>query len=462
MIHRSVLEELKQHLAEPEITLIAGARQVGKTTLMNMLFEHLREKDKKVLFLSMDFESDVPFFSTQQALINRINLEFGDEFGFVFLDEIQRKDNAGLYLKGLYDMKLPVKFIISGSGSIELRETIAESLAGRKRLFEITTVTFNEFLDFRTQYSFSGKLPAFIHAYPDKTMELFYEYLHFGGYPRVITAPTIKEKVLHINEIFQSYIDRDIRHLIRNDQPEAFVRVVRLLAAQTGQMVNLNNLSNDARVSAPTLQKHLWIAQKTFFIKLVEPYFKNVTKEITKSPVVYFADHGIRNFCISNFGNIQRHQDYGFVFQNLIGNALLRELYATPFSVHYWRTTDKAEVDFVISRMNNPIGVEAKFSAMKTPVITRSLRSFIDKYNPSEAWVVNLTLSASTMIGGTKVRHITFFELPDVLQELVNSIETSYLVEERLFPYKIAGRVNKVRKSSAKSLNLVSTSSKTK
>lgn len=443
MIRRSILEELKCHLAEPEITLIAGARQVGKTTLMNMLLEGLRKKNEMVLFLSLDFESDVPFFSTQQALINRINLEFGGRFGFVFLDEIQRKENAGLYLKGLYDMKLPVKFIISGSGSIELKETISESLAGRKRIFEVTPVTFHEFLDFRTQYHYSVRLLEYIQAYPDKTMELFHEYLHFGGYPRVITAPTIKEKVLQINEIFQSYIDRDIRHLIRGDQPEAFTRVIRLLAAQTGQMINLNNLSIDAKVSIPTLQKYLWIAQKTYFIKLVEPYFKNVTKEITKSPVVYFSDHGIRNFSISNFGNIERHQDYGFVFQNLVGNALLRELYASPFSVHYWRTTDKAEVDFIISRMNDPIGVEVKFSAMKSPVITRSLRSFIDKYKPAEAWVVNIFFSASIMTGTTKIRFMTFFELPDILHELVNSIEQAFMVEERRFPYRIAGRINK-------------------
>jgi uncharacterized protein len=446
MIHRSLLEELKRHLTEPEITLISGARQVGKTTLMNLLFDELRKKNRKVLFLSLDFESDVSFFSSQQALINRIRLEFGDQFGFVFLDEIQRKENAGLFLKGLYDMKLPVKFIISGSGSIELRETIAESLAGRKRIFEITPVTFNEFLDFRTHYNYEGKLSSYVHAYPEKTMEFFHEYLNFGGYPRVITAPSIKEKVLQINEIFQSYIDRDIRQLIRSDQPEAFVRVIRLLAAQTGQMINLNNLSIDARVSAPTLQKHLWIAQKTYFIKLVEPFFKNVTKEITKSPVVYFADHGICNFSISHFGNIQRHQDYGFVFQNLVGNTLLRELFASPFSVHYWRTTDKAEVDFVISRMDDPIGVEVKFSALKTPVITRSLRSFIEKYKPSEAWVINLTFSGTSVIGTTDVRHITFFELPDALHDLVSSIERSFMVEERRFPYKITRRLSKVRR----------------
>jgi predicted AAA+ superfamily ATPase len=345
-------------------------------------------------------------------------------------------------------MKLPVKFIISGSGSIELKETISESLAGRKRLFEVTPVTFHEFLDYRTQYIYSGKMAAYVKAYPDKIMELFHEYLNFGGYPRVITAPTIKDKVLQINEIFRSYIDRDIRHLLSGDQPEAFTRVVRLLAARTGQMINLKNLSNEARVSVPTLQKHLWIAQKTYFIKLVEPYFNNVSKEITKSPVVYFADHGIRNFSISNFGNIERHQDYGFVFQNLVGNSLLRELYETPFSVHYWRTTDKAEVDFVISRMNDPIGVEVKFSTLKSPEITRSLRSFIEKYKSTEAWVVNLTFSGSIMIGTTKVLFVTFFDLTDLLKNLVTSIERSFMVEERLFPYRIKGRTgNRNRKA---------------
>ena len=440
MIRRSILEELKRHLAEPEITLIAGARQTGKTTLMNLLLDGLREKNERVLFLSLDFESDIPFFSTQQALINRINLEFGGQSGFVFLDEIQRKENAGLYLKGLYDMKLPVKFIISGSGSIELKETISESLAGRKRLFEVTPVTFHEFLDYRTQYSYFGKIPVYVKSYPDKTMELFHEYLNFGGYPRVITALTIKDKVVQINEIFRSYIDRDIRHLLSGDQPEAFTRVVGLLAARTGQMINLKNLSNEAMVSVPTLQKHLWIAQKTYFIKLVEPYFNNISKEITKSPVVYFADHGIRNFSISNFGNIERHQDYGFVFQNLVGNSLLRELYETPFSVHYWRTTDKAEVDFVISRMNDPIGVEVKFSTLKAPEITRSLRNFIEKYRSTEAWVVNLTFSGSIMIGTTRVLFVTFFELTDILKNLVTSIERSFIVEERLFPYRIKGR----------------------
>jgi len=440
MIKREIIDSLRFHLHDPEITLISGARQVGKTTLMKILMEELRSKSKKVLFFSFDFESDRPFFISQDSLIQRIRLEFGDQKGFVFIDEIQRKENAGLFLKGLYDMGLPWKFIISGSGSIELKEKISESLAGRKRIFEIMPVNFTEFLDYRTEYKYSDRLALYIRMNSGNVMALFNEYLNFGGYPRVITSPSIQEKMQVINEIYQSYMDKDIQPFIKGDRSESFSRMIKLLAAQTGQMLNLSNLSNDSQLSVPTIQKYLWYAEKTYFIKLITPFFKNITKEITKTPVVYFNDHGMRNFALSAFGNIQRAQDYGFIFQNLVCSLLIRELHATPFSVHYWRTTDKAEVDFVISRLADPIAIEVKFSSLKKPSLTRSLRSFIDKYKPSHVWVVNLSLNETMKTGKTVIRFIPFFKLQNVLKDLVKSIETNYLVQERQFPYRVLGK----------------------
>ena len=437
MINRLILLDIQMHLRQPEITLITGPRQSGKTTLMNILMNDLDKKGEKCLFLSMDFESDKSFFSSQDALIHRVQLEFGDHPGYVFLDEIQRKENAGIFLKGLYDMRLPWKMIVSGSGSIELKEKVSESLAGRKRIFEVRPVSFHEFLDFRTNYNNAGNVYSYSQLFPVKAMELLNEYLNFGGYPRVILAATVREKLLEINEIFQSYIDRDIRPLIPGDHPEAYIRLIRLLAAQTGQLVNLSNLSNEAGITMPTVLKHLWIAEKTYFIKLIQPFYCNIRKEITKSPVIYFADHGMRNFAISAFGTIHRPKETGFVFQNLVGNILLSELFATPFVVHFYRTTDKAEVDFIISRPDDPIGVEVKFTSIRNPVISRSLRNFINKYHPSEAWVVNLSFSGSIMVGKTRVRFISFFGLPDVIHDLVGSIERNYMIEEKKFPYRI-------------------------
>lgn len=125
--------------------MVVGARQVGKTTLLLYVRDQLQAQGKKTLFLNLDFESDYFYLESQERLLQKIKLEFGNDGGFVFLDEIQRKENAGLFLKSLYDMDVPYKFIVSGSGSMELEEKIHESLAGRKRLFELSTISLWEF-----------------------------------------------------------------------------------------------------------------------------------------------------------------------------------------------------------------------------------------------------------------------------------------------------------------------------
>jgi len=149
VIKRELFDQIKKHLEDEEIILIVGPRQVGKTTLMKGLEEDLKSRGEKTLFLNLDLDTDRPAFESQSKLLQRITYNVGKEKGYVFIDEIQRKENAGLFLKGIYDMKLPYKFIVSGSGSIELKEKIHESLAGRKRLFEMTPVTFEEFVEFK-------------------------------------------------------------------------------------------------------------------------------------------------------------------------------------------------------------------------------------------------------------------------------------------------------------------------
>ena len=122
MIKRVLFPELKRHLDKPEITLIVGPRQAGKTTLMRQLQDELTANNQKSVFFSLDNDRDRPFFDAQDALLTKIDLEIGKEKGYVFIDEIQHKINAGLFLKGLYDRNLPYKFIVSGSGSVELKE----------------------------------------------------------------------------------------------------------------------------------------------------------------------------------------------------------------------------------------------------------------------------------------------------------------------------------------------------
>lgn len=408
-IRRRLFEDLKNHLQAKEISLIVGPRQAGKTTLMHDLEAYLKKRNEKTLFLSLDYEKDSAFFASQENLLKKIELEFGKKRGVVFIDEIQRKENAGLFLKGIYDLGLPHKFVVSGSGSLELKEKIHESLAGRKRIFELSTVTFEEFADFKTDYRYSEKLCDFFSVENEKSLDFLGEYLDFGGYPRIVLEKEFSEKTKIINEIFRSYIEKDISYFLGVNRADAFGLLVKLLAGQTGQIVKYSKLAQEAGISFATLKNYLWYAEKTFIVRIVPPFFKNKRKEITKSPSVYFHDLGFRNFALGLFGNALQSGQSGFVFQNFVANRLAQKTENSAKNLRFWRTLDKAEVDFVISEGNSVLPVEAKYSRLQKPEAARSLRNFIKAYSPEEAWVVNLSLKAEIRIGKTTVKFVPFY-----------------------------------------------------
>ena len=411
IIKRDLFEEIKNHLSAKEISLIIGPRQVGKTTLMLLLKEYLEKKGEKTLFLNLDVEADKQYFVSQEALIRKINLEFGKEKGYVFIDEIQRKENAGLFLKGIYDLNLPYKFIVSGSGSLDLKEKIHESLVGRKRVFELYPISFKEFVNFKTNYRYEKRLEKFFEVEKVKTERLLNEYLNFGGYPRVVLEEKLSEKVRIIDEIYRSYLDKDVSYLIKSEKVDVYSSLIKVLAGQIGRLINYSELSSTLGISLQTLKNYLWYVEKTFIIHKLTPYFRNVRKEITKSPVVYFYDLGLRNYALGLFGKVEFSPDIGFLFQNFIFNIIKEKIRFTGASVHFWRTKDKAEVDFIIDFGKEVIPIEAKYKKLKEPTVERSLRSFVEKYHPKEAWVINLALEYEVKVGQTIIKFLPFYRL---------------------------------------------------
>ena len=410
LIKRYILDDLIAHLSRKEISIIVGPRQAGKTTLMNLLIDYLKKRGEKTIFFSLDFERDMPYFSSQMRFLDRLRLEFGNQKAFVFIDEIQRKENAGLFLKGLYDMGTPYKFIVSGSGSMELKEKIHESLTGRKRIFELNTVSLREFINFKTGYRYEDRLKDYFQI-DTGAMGLFMEYINFGGYPRVILEDTISEKLKVMDEIYRSYIERDISFLLRIERVDAFSMLIKILAGQTGNIINLTELSSTIGVSLPTIKNYLYYAEKTFVIKRITPFYRNIRKELSKSPVVYFYDVGLRNYSIGRFGRITHLAEEGFLFQNLVLNLLTEKFSGEAMGIHHWRTKDKAEVDFIVDLGDRVIPVEVKARALKSPTIGRSLKSFINRYHPDEAWIINLTLSAEISYENTRIKFMPFWEI---------------------------------------------------
>jgi len=409
MIKRKKLKELKAQLHNKEITLLAGARQAGKTTLLRLLEDELKQSGQKTVFFNLDIEADNIHFKSQEGLLNKIRLETG-EGGFVFIDEIQRKESAGLFLKGLYDQNLPYKFIVSGSGSLELKEKIHESLAGRKRLIQLSTVSFDEFVNFRTNYRYEDKLDDFFRIENEKTALLLDEYLNFGGYPQVILADRLEAKIQVINEIYQSYLEKDIRFLLSIKKTEALTDLFRLISSQTGSLINVSELASTLRISAATVNNYLWYFQKTYIIKKLAPFHTNIRKEITKAPIFHFSDLGLKNFGVGDFGNISGNRS-GHLFENFIFNILIEKLQYSASVVNFWRTKDRAEVDFIVKSGRRITPIEVKYRRLSKPEVTRSLHSFIAAYQPATALVINLDYKNEKRIGRTKVCFLPFYEL---------------------------------------------------
>ena len=411
MIKRTLYDDLLAHISRKEISIITGPRQSGKTTLMLLLKEDLERKREPTLFLNMDVEWDRPHLESQAALLRKLELEWGKRRGFVFIDEIQRKEDAGRFLKGLYDLNLPHKFVVSGSGSLELKEKIHESLVGRKRLFELSTLTFEEFVSHRVGHRYIDNLPSFFEVERERGRQLLMEYMNFGGYPRVVLEDEQKEKTLVIGEIFRSVIERDIAYLLKVDKTEAFANLIKTLASQVGNMVNYKELASTLGISFATAKKYAWYAQKIFLLTMVTPFARNIRKEISRSPVVYFGDLGMRNFALGFFGNLPSPAECGFLFQNLVYLLLTSGSDSSGSRIHFWRTTDKAEVDFIVERGRDLIPVEVKFKDFKTIELPRSLISFCQKYRPRQACIVNLGFKAETTVNKTHIRFIPYWEL---------------------------------------------------
>ncbi len=416
-IKRGISSDLKAHLPKKEITMIVGPRQCGKTTIMGMLSDELKHKNEKVLFLNLDVGQDNKYLETQEKLISKIKLEFGNKGGFVFIDEIQRKKDVGLFLKGLFDMNLPYKFIVSGSGNIEIKEQISESLMGRKRLFKMRPITFEEFVNFKTGYKYENSLEQFFEIEREKTDILLWEYINFGGYPKVITSDSREEKQIEIDEIYQSYINQDIIRWLRVEKIEAFEKLVKISSTQIGNLVDYSAMAGATSISAETVRNYLWYLRRTFILDQCSPFFRNKKKEIVKSPIFYFYDLGLRNYIINKFGAIEETScDIGFVFENFIFNILNEKIKYSNLQVNFWRTKSQAEVDFIIDLGDEIIPIEAKFKKFDKCQIDKSMQSFIKKYKPKKAYIVNKNFDGKTIINDAEISFIPFWKIKDIFE----------------------------------------------
>lgn len=391
-IQRKIHQEIKKHLKRKEYTIITGPRQSGKTSLLQALFRELKSdgrtasyvtfEDRDILFAINNHPEEIFAFTTRpEKFLGRSDPV--KQPILLFIDEVQYAADPSNLLKYLYDVyNENLKIIATSSSAFYMDQKFSDSLSGRKRIFELQTLTFEEWLVFRNLGDLSGELELirkrreYISSSYRELMEMFNEYLVFGGYPEVVLENNREEKINLLKEIKNSFLKRDIDESgISN--PDKFYNLLVLLAGQTGNLVNRNELSNAIGVDNKTINKYLYVLQNCFHIELVKPVYSNLRKELTKMPKVYFKDSGLRNCALNRFFNFKSREDQGALLENYV-HKRLSGLYDKD-TIRFWRTTDNKEIDFVIiTSFREGMAFEVKMNCKSTK--TTSQKKFIEHY----------------------------------------------------------------------------------
>ena len=228
-------------------------------------------------------------------------------------------------------------------------------------------------------------------------------HLVFGGYPDVWLGDA-PEVVLA--GLVEAVILRDASDLFRIGRPDAFRRMLRLAAGQTGSLVNLSEWASILGISRDTVASYLEILEAGHIVAMVPPYAGGRRSELTKTPKVFFVDNGVRNHLVHSFEPAGQRVDAGPNMENWVFGELQKAL-PLEVDIHHWRSTSKAEVDFVFDTGAHLIALEVKAGASTRPSIPRSARSFIDAYRPHRFFVVSNSVFEPERIGTTEVEWIT-------------------------------------------------------
>jgi len=339
---RDVTIKAKKYLERQEILIFVGPRQAGKTTILHQIEKEV--KNQPYFFLNLEDKEIVNLLDLSPKNIFQILPLDLKKKTFIFIDEIQYLKDPTNFLKYLYDQyQGKIKLIVSGSSAFYLERRFKDSLVGRKKIFYVYPASLNEFFRFKG-FEFDKPYSKLTLLEKDKYKNLFFEYLVYGGYPRVILAP-FEEKKEVLRDLIYSYIKKDIYEGgVR--QEDVFYQLFKILASQIGNLVNIYELSLTLEASKTAIDNYLYLMQKSFHLCLIRPFFKNIRKELTKMPKVYFYDLGLRNFLVNNFESFLIRHDQGAVLENYFFRLFLEEKY--PDEIKFWRTTEGQEIDFII------------------------------------------------------------------------------------------------------------------
>lgn len=367
-IERNLLPILKNDLATTNKGLVIyGPRQVGKTTLVNDL---LNDLNLKTLFLNGDQRGTWWDLLTSREL-PKLSLLVAD-YDVVFVDEAQRIPEIGLSLKILIDNFPKIKFIVTGSSSLDLASKISEPLTGRVYSYMLYPISQGELRAIHTPFEIETRLE---------------ERLIFGSYPELFSIEGGDAKTKYLQNLTDTSLYKELLEIgdIRNSSK---IRdLLRLLAFQVGNQVSISELSNSLELSRTTVDRYIDLLEKAFIVFRLSGFSRNLRKEVTKMDKIYFYDIGIRNTLIGNFNLLGNRDDVGRLWENfLIVERMKKQSYAQKIAQRYfWRLSSGAELDYIEEVNGDIYGYEFKCGT-KTAKIPES---WLNTYSNAVTITVN-------------------------------------------------------------------------
>lgn len=365
MIKRYLEDLVCHHINANKVILLFGARQVGKTTLLENL-ECLPKKE--TMFLNGD-ESDIrELFASPNS--TRLKYIFAG-YKFVVIDEAQGIPGIGLILKIIVDKIKGIQVIATGSSAFELMNNTSEPLTGRKFEFRLFPFSFSEMVK--------------DHGFLEEMRMLEFR-LVYGYYPEVAINSGQEQKFLKL--IAGSYLYKDLLRLENIRRSELLDKILKALALQVGSEVSYNELSKLCGTDPKTVEKYINILEKTFIIFKLPALSRNVRNELKKGKKIYFWDNGIRNAIINNFTEtISLRNDLGAMWENFIisERMKLHNYHQTNINCYFWRTSQQQEIDFIEEHRSGFKAFEFKWSKSAKTVFSKT---FLFNYNVIETKVI--------------------------------------------------------------------------
>jgi predicted AAA+ superfamily ATPase len=353
-------------LKKGKVFVLYGPRRVGKTELIRKMIAGFNGK----MFTGTGDNQEVRELLSAQKL-SQLQTALGS-YQLIFIDEAQRIPEVGYALKLLIDHFPEMIILVTGSSSFDLSNKIGEPLTGRNTLRNLFPISVLELYQ-----QFGGMY----------VLQKLEDLLIYGAYPDVLNATSAEDKKEYLISIRDSYLLKDILELESIKNPTKLSDLLKLLAFQIGQEVSLNELSNSLGIAKQSVERYLDLLEKTFIIKKVGGFSRNLRKEVVKTARYFFWDNGIRNALINNFNPIGQRNDLGMLWENFLYMERLKtKSYKRIFSNDYfWRTYDRQEIDLVEDRDGKLYAYEFKWK----PQRVKAPKAWADAYPGSEFQVIS-------------------------------------------------------------------------